>query len=66
MFRFSLFAIVLSTATAWPVQAEEPLEAEILKITEGADARVGVALIVDGQDTLTVNNVYRFPLMSVM
>lgn len=66
MFRFSLFAIVLSTATAWPVQAEEPLEAEILKITEGADARVGVALIVDWQDTLTVNNDYRYPLMSVM
>lgn len=66
MFRFSLFAIILSTATAWPVQAEEPLEAEILKITEGADARIGVALIVDGQDTLTVNNDYGYPLMSVM
>lgn len=66
MFRFSLFAIILSTATAWPVRAEEPLEAEILKITEGADARVGVALIVDGQDTLTVNNDYGYPLMSVM
>lgn len=66
MFRLTLFAIVLGMASARPIQAEEPLETEILRITEEADARIGVALIVDGKDTLTVNNDFRYPLMSVM
>jgi len=34
-------------------------------ITEGKKATVGVAVIFDGQDTLTVNGDYRFPTMSV-
>lgn len=52
-------------AVSIPAIAEESLETQIHKIIGGADARVGVALIADG-DTLAVNNGDDYPLMSVM
>ena len=42
-----------------------PLRERLKSIVACADARVGIAVIVDGRDTLTVNNDERYPLMSV-
>ena len=42
------------------------MEAEIREIIDAADAQVGVALIIDGKDTLAVDGGGRYPLMSVM
>lgn len=48
------------------VRASGLLRGQIQAIIEKADAQVGVAVIVDGEDTLTFNNDGRYPLMSVM
>lgn len=48
------------------VRASGPLRGQIQAIIEKADAQVGVAVIVDGEDTLTFNNDGHYPLMSVM
>ena len=48
------------------VRASDPLRGQIQAIIEKADAQVGVAVIVDGEDTLTFNNDGHYPLMSVM
>ena len=60
LFLFS--AIVV----AFPVFSQnEVLRSKIQKVIEGKDATVGVALIVDGKDTLTINNNFRYPTQSV-
>ena len=60
---FLLLALVLTAAA--PTSAEGNLKTQLQKIIAGADARVGVAVIADG-DTLTVNGSPDYPLMSVM
>lgn len=45
--------------------AKETLHQDIARIIEGKRARVGVAVIIDGKDTVTVNNEERYPMMSV-
>lgn len=60
---FLLLALVLTAAA--PASAEGNLKTQIREIIAGADARVGVAVIADG-DTLTVNGSPDYPLMSVM
>ena len=60
---FLLLALVLTAAA--PASAEWNLKTQLQKIIAGADARVGVAVIADG-DTLTVNGSPDYPLMSVM
>lgn len=60
---FLLLALVLTAAA--PASAEGNLKTQLQKIIAGADARVGVAVIADG-DTLTVNGSPDYPLMSVM
>ena len=60
LFLFS--AIVV----AFPMFSQnEVLRNKIQKIIQGKDATVGVALIVDGKDTLTINNNFRYPTQSV-
>lgn len=41
-------------------------ELQAIALEVGSEAEVGVALIVDGRDVVTVNNAGRYPLMSVM
>lgn len=60
---FLLLALVLTAAA--PASAEGNLKTQLREILAGADARVGVAVIADG-DTLTVNGSPDYPLMSVM
>ena len=57
---------VLLAPETGPFRTEESLEAEIREIVDAADAQVGVALIIDGKDTLSVDGGGRYPLMSVM
>lgn len=61
LFIFGL--TVLTTEAAFAQR--HPLEEQIEVITREADARVGVAVIFEGQDTLTVNNSPGYPTMSV-
>ncbi len=56
----------VSAVRPGPFRTEESLEAEIREIIDAADAQVGVALIIDGKDTLAVDGGGRYPLMSVM
>lgn len=44
----------------------EVLERQIQSLTKNVDAQVGVAVIIDGKDTIVVNDGVRYPLMSVM
>ncbi len=60
---FLLIALALTAAAS--ASAEGTLKTQIREIIAGADARVGVAVIADG-DTLTVNGSPDYPLMSVM
>ena len=55
---FSVFAIFISCT-------DSSLESKIQDYTKGIKAEIGVAVIIDGKDTLTVNNDNRYPLMSV-
>lgn len=60
---FLLLALALTAAA--PTAAEGNLKTQLREIIDGADARVGVAVIADG-DTLTINGSPDYPLMSVM
>ena len=64
MFRFLLvLALVLSfQGGSW---AGAGLKQELETLTAGMPATVGIAVIIDGGETVTVNNDQRFPLMSV-
>ncbi len=57
----SLSFIILQTTA----QNNNTLRQEIQDIIQNKKATVGVAIIFDGKDTLTVNNQYRYPTMSV-
>ncbi len=41
------------------------LQSELERFVEGKDARIGVAVIIDGRDTVSVNGTRDFPMMSV-
>lgn len=64
--RKGIISIIACCLGLLPLQASLPLKERILQIVENADAQVGVALIINGKDTITVNNHERYPLMSVM
>ena len=61
-----LLLLFSAIVVAFPVFSQnEVLRNKIQKIIQGKDATVGVALIVDGKDTLTINNNFRYPTQSV-
>ena len=65
MIRFFIFislSLIIFQATA---QNHMPLRQEVQDIIQNKKATVGVAIIYDGTDTLTINNQYRYPTMSV-
>lgn len=41
------------------------LQAQLKQAINGKKAEIGIAVIIDGKDTITVNNHIRYPLMSV-
>lgn len=66
MFMKKLLFLFSAIVVAFPVFSQnEVLRSKIQKVIEGKDATVGVALIVDGKDTLTINNNFRYPTQSV-
>ena len=64
-----LFSMLLSIGCVVPmlasVQDYSVLKSRLEKLSSGMDARVGIAVIVDGKDTICVNNNYQYPMMSV-
>lgn len=64
MKRFLLLVSILTIALCVSSQ-ESKLREDISRIIEDKRATVGIALIVDGRDTLTVNNDFHYPTQSV-
>lgn len=64
MFRI-LPALVLALCLSGPAWAAPGLKRELEALTANMPATVGVAVIIDGKESVTVNNDRRFPLMSV-
>lgn len=60
-----LLALVLVLCVAPAPRAQTDLKRELEALTATLPATVGVAVIIDGGETVTVNNDQRFPLMSV-
>ena len=60
-----LLALVLLLSLPASPWAQTALKRELEALTATMAATVGIAVIIDGRDTVTVNNDQRFPLMSV-
>ena len=58
--------ILLSIFFTFPAKAYPALREQIQHIIGNAEAEIGVAVIINGKDTLTFNNEAHYPLMSVM
>ncbi|WP_294142233.1 class A beta-lactamase, subclass A2 [uncultured Sanguibacteroides sp.] len=59
---FTLSLLVLPVM----VKAEhEKLQKQLQEVIAGKRAQVGIAVILNGRDTVTVNNDYQYPMMSV-
>lgn len=65
MNRILFLGFLLIFANSYIFSQDSQLESNIRIVTNGKKATVGVAVIFDGKDTLTVNNKYRYPMMSV-
>lgn len=61
-FIFISLSLIIFQATA---QNHMPLRQEVQDIIQNKKATVGVAIIYDGTETLTMNNQYRYPTMSI-
>ena len=65
-FMKSLFlGIIYLIMTFQPAYAQHALQTQIEELLIGEKAQVGVAVIINGMDTVTVNNDIRYPMMSV-
>lgn len=62
---FIYVCLFLTTMTIRLSAQDNRLRENIKTVIESKNAIVGVALVFDGSDTLTVNNEYRYPTMSV-
>lgn len=60
---YTLIAFALTSCTATKPKHDE-LKKSVIEIIKDKNATVGVALIVDGKDTLTVNNDFHYPTQS--
>lgn len=63
--KMILFIVTLSVL---PVAAQinrAALEKQLKEVIAGKKAEVGIAVIINGKDTLTLNNDVRYPMMSV-
>ena len=58
---------IVSAVALFPVALRgNTLETVIRSLIDGVDAQVGVAVIIEGKDTVAVNDDGRYPLMSVV
>ena len=60
---FALLVLICSPTVL--AQDYAPLKSQLQRIITSYKARVGIAVIIDGKDTLTINNEERYPMMSV-
>lgn len=65
LFAICLFFLFSCSQPRSEKDREENLKDSIMAIIDGKQATVGVALIVDGKDTLTINNDIHYPMQSV-
>lgn len=64
--RKSLFALLcIVIATPLLAGGNKVMEKALREYSEGKDARIGIAVIVNGKDTVAINGGQRFPMMSV-
>lgn len=62
-----LIAYIFSLAATLPAVAmpRHELETRLLNTVSGKRAQIGIAVVINGTDTVTVNNDIRYPMMSV-
>ncbi|MDD3036657.1 class A beta-lactamase, subclass A2 [Bacteroides sp.] len=60
-----LFTLILSGIILSIYAKNLSLEMQLKKAIEGKNAEIGIAVIIDGKDTITVNNHTHYPMMSV-
>ena len=64
LYAFILY-FIFSIASAAVGQVNSDLEAKLQDIIKDKNAQIGIAVIINGKDTITVNNDTQYPLMSV-
>ena len=62
---FYCISLIFMAFSAVACSPAEDLEQRLGKIISGKDAEVGIAVIFNGKDTLTLNNDKQYPMMSV-
>lgn len=62
---FSLFVVLSSIPALFRAQSSS-LEAQLNYAIKEKKATIGIAVIIDGKDTVTINNSVHYPLMSVV
>ncbi|GCB35221.1 hypothetical protein KGMB02408_21660 [Bacteroides faecalis] len=61
----SVFILILSVIIPSLHAQNFNLETQLKQAIEGKKAETGIAVIIDGKDTITINNQAHYPLMSV-
>lgn len=65
MKRLITFCLFICCANLLVAQTDQQLMNRLKSIIAGKNATVGVAIIFNGSELMTINNQYRFPMMSV-
>lgn len=66
LLTYTILLAALILSTAYPSCTDRnDLQSRLFNIISDYDAETGIAVIIDGQDTVTVNNYGHYPMMSV-
>lgn len=65
MNKFLYIAVFLMLVSCSHTDRYTALQEELTEFVKGKDARIGVAVIIDGKDTVAVNGNDKFPMLSV-
>ena len=66
LLKISLLLVAAFLYSCSKNETSSQLQQELQTIIDGKDATIGIALIVNDTDTLSINNDIEYPLMSVM
>ncbi len=66
LIKMSLLLVAAFLYSCCKSDTTSQLQQELQAIIDGIDATIGIALIANDTDTLTINNNIDYPLMSVM
>lgn len=64
-FKINLFIIIMLFLPAMTKAEQYALNQQLQEIIANKKAEIGIAVIINGKDTITVNNNNRYPMMSV-